>query len=461
MKFTAKSKDGVLTVKARAWFGENIDERVLDAFSCMRLRGFMKPKFVRKGLAEYTGPTGVSLHTHLQKPISKRNFFMIIEQIMMAVQKLRMARMLPEYMILDIHNVYINETTLEVQFLFVPLLEHREETDVIAFMKSVLYTAKPEKGENEFLTDFVYFLNSLDQYMPDKIEKYIAKVDPQALKLLRKRNPGSGFITNKRMDYLDYQEKLQESKDRGIASGEIGKNAEPDTYVMGEEDDLATDVMDEEDDFATDVMDEEDDFATDVMDEEDDFATDVMDEEDDFATDVMDEEDDFATDVMVEEDDFATDVMVEEDDFATDVMVEEDEFATDVMSDGDDLATDLFEDDAPTGLLEDEDDWSGVQPRENTPYLIRESTGERIDIDQYVFRLGRSSSNVHYTIQDNNKIGRVHAELTIRGGCCYVTDLTSKNGTFVNECRVAPQCETQLHDGDILMLANDRLAFHQ
>ena len=417
MKFTAKSKDGVLTVKARAWFGENIDERVLDAFSCMRLRGFMKPKFVRKGLAEYTGPTGVSLHTHLQKPISKRNFFMIIEQIMMAVQKLRMARMLPEYMVLDIHDVYINETTLEVQFLFVPLLEHREETDVIAFMKSVLYTAKPEKGENEFLTDFVYFLNSLDQYMPDKIEKYIAKVDPQALKLLRKRNPGSGFITNKRMDYLDYQEKLQESKDRGIASGEIGKNAEPDTYVMGEEDDLATDVMDEEDDFATDVMDEEDDFATDVMDEEDDFATDVM--------------------------------------------VEEDEFATDVMSDGDDLATDLFEDDAPTGLLEDEDDWSGVQPRENTPYLIRESTGERIDIDQYVFRLGRSSSNVHYTIQDNNKIGRVHAELTIRGGCCYVTDLTSKNGTFVNECRVAPQCETQLHDGDILMLANDRLAFHQ
>ena len=453
MKFTSKTKDGVLTVRARTWFMEEIDERVLDAFSCMRLRGFMKPKYIRKGLAEYSGPTGVSLYTHLQKPINKQDFFMIIEQVLMAEQKLRMARMLAEYMILDIHNVYINETTREVQFLFVPMLEHKEETDIIAFIKSIIYTAKPEKGEHGFLTDFVFFLNSLDQYMPDKIEKYIAKVDPQSLKLLRKRNPGSGFITNKRIDYLEHQERIQERQYQGISSEQIGRDAAPDTDVMDDEDDFATDVMEDEDDFATDVMDDGDDLATGLMDDEDDLATGLMDDGDDLATGLMDDGDDLATGLMDDGDDLATGLMDDGDDLPTGLM-EDDDFS--------EAPTDLFEEDAPTGLLEDDEEgWSDVRPRGSVPYLIRESTGERIDIDQYVFRLGRSSTNVQYTIRDNNKIGRVHAELTIRGGCCYVTDLTSKNGTYINECRVPPQYETQLHDGDILMLANDKLTFHQ
>ena len=81
MKFKIKAKDCQLIVKAKASFGETIDEKELDRFSRVYLRGFHKPKLAKKNLIEYTGPVGISLYERLKKPVSKRDFLFILEQI--------------------------------------------------------------------------------------------------------------------------------------------------------------------------------------------------------------------------------------------------------------------------------------------------------------------------------------------------------------------------------------------
>lgn len=48
MKFKTKAKDFQLLVKVKTSFGETIDEAELDRFSRIYLRGFLKPKLVKK-----------------------------------------------------------------------------------------------------------------------------------------------------------------------------------------------------------------------------------------------------------------------------------------------------------------------------------------------------------------------------------------------------------------------------
>lgn len=52
MKFKAKSKDCQLTVRAKTSFGETIDVIELDRFSRVFLRGFLKPKMLKKNQVE-------------------------------------------------------------------------------------------------------------------------------------------------------------------------------------------------------------------------------------------------------------------------------------------------------------------------------------------------------------------------------------------------------------------------
>jgi len=88
MKFKAKVKACQLFVIAKTSVGEAIDEKELDRFSRLFLRGFLKPKQVKKKVVEYTGPIGISLYERLMHPVSKRDFLFIIEQLVVAVQKL-------------------------------------------------------------------------------------------------------------------------------------------------------------------------------------------------------------------------------------------------------------------------------------------------------------------------------------------------------------------------------------
>ncbi len=209
MKIKAKTKECQLTIKAKASFGEIILERELDRFYRAYIRGFLRPKLINKRMIEFTGPIGVSLYERLKKPMSKRDFLFILEQIVVAVQKLKSNNLSPIHLITDIHYVYINEITREIQFLYIPLSEKNDSSDMLSFIDSIVYSANIISEEDkECVSQFKYFINNLLPFDVAKIELFVAKEDKSVVEAIKKQHPGqSGFMTDSHIHYYEHYEK--------------------------------------------------------------------------------------------------------------------------------------------------------------------------------------------------------------------------------------------------------------
>ena len=79
------------------------------------------------------------------------------------------------------------------------------------------------------------------------------------------------------------------------------------------------------------------------------------------------------------------------------------------------------------------------------PALVAAS-GQRIALRTGKSFVGRAHENeIHL---DDPQISRRHAEITWDGVRCAVTDLSSRNGTFVNGKRLTPNWPETLRSGD-------------
>lgn len=356
MKCKVKTKDCHLVVKVKLSFGESVNDKELDFFARTYLRGFLKPVLKKKNQIEYTGPIGVSLQERMRKPITKRDFLFVMEQIVVAVQKLEANSLTVDKLLLDVQSVYINEVTKEVQFIYLPLMTKENKNDLMQLIESIIYSAMPVGEEDgEGISKFSYFVRNLGRFQSEEIEKYIMREDRSIVNTIKKQNAGqSGFMTNKQQHYYEHYEQ---------------KNAE------NEE---ATALLDEEE----------------------------------------------ATALLIEEEE-ATALLVEDEDERTGLLVE--------------------------------NRASTVQV--HYPKLVRVQTGEEISINKPVFRLGKERSYVDYFVSDNIAVSRSHADIVTRGSGVFVKDLNSRNHTYINNQLLAAQCETEIHDGDTLKLANEEFTF--
>ena len=130
-RYKVKGKDCQLKVKVKLSFKEEIDERQLDFFSSKYIRGLLKVQAKKKNCIEFYGPIGISLFDRLKKPISKYDFFFIMEQVVDITQKANLNSLILRNVVWDIHYVFINETTKELQFIYLPLTNDKKEADVL------------------------------------------------------------------------------------------------------------------------------------------------------------------------------------------------------------------------------------------------------------------------------------------------------------------------------------------
>lgn len=216
MKFKAKAKDCQLLVKAKASIGESIDEKELDRFSRVYLRGFLKPKMVKRNLIEYTGPVGISLYERLKKPTNKREFLFILEQIVVAVQKLQANGMGLNNLVMDLQHVYINEVPKEIQFIYIPTMKNGlQNLNLVEFIESIAYSVKPaDNKDNDFVARFIYFFKAMSPFNINKVESFVAKEDRSVINTIKKQNAGqSGFMTDKPQHYYDHYAGKEKSGD--------------------------------------------------------------------------------------------------------------------------------------------------------------------------------------------------------------------------------------------------------
>ena len=93
------------------------------------------------------------------------------------------------------------------------------------------------------------------------------------------------------------------------------------------------------------------------------------------------------------------------------------------------------------------------------PYLIRVSTEERIMLNKPMFKIGKATRGVDYTVGGNGAISRQHAIITQRDGVCYIKDNKSTNHTYVNGKMIEDGVEEILTHDSMIRLADEEFTF--
>ena len=78
-----------------------------------------------------------------------------------------------------------------------------------------------------------------------------------------------------------------------------------------------------------------------------------------------------------------------------------------------------------------------------------------IDRDEFI----TAGLPVMWTMSCAATLWKIHAIFIRRNGCCYVRDLNSLNGTFINGRRIESNREILLRNNDNLRLANCEFVF--
>ena len=93
------------------------------------------------------------------------------------------------------------------------------------------------------------------------------------------------------------------------------------------------------------------------------------------------------------------------------------------------------------------------------PYLIRVNTEERIMLNKAVFKIGKASRGVDYSVSGNGAVSRQHAIITQKDGVCYIKDNKSTNHTYVNDKEVEEGKEEILTHDSTIKLGDEEFLF--
>ncbi len=192
VKFKAKIKNEQLLVKAKLGSTDEVNEKEINSLTNRPIRGLLKPEVSKKNLITYTGPIGISLYDRLKKPVTQYEFFLIMSQITDLVRKMRSSNLSMDNLHLDLRYTFINESTKELHFIYLPLISQHICVDMRGFMETITYMATPQAEQNpEFVSKFMFFLRSLEGFDISKIEAYIAGEDIGVAERI-KRNASEG-----------------------------------------------------------------------------------------------------------------------------------------------------------------------------------------------------------------------------------------------------------------------------
>lgn len=99
----------------------------------------------------------------------------------------------------------------------------------------------------------------------------------------------------------------------------------------------------------------------------------------------------------------------------------------------------------------------------NTEMFVLCSKGATpdIEINKDEFVIGKSQQRVDGVVRGSNLVSRVHCKAVIRNGQCFMVDLNSLNGTFVNGNKLTPGVESLITDGSVLSVADVQFVFRK
>lgn len=402
-------KDKKIIAKTKLGRSESINQKEMAVFGTKCIRGLMRPEMINDKKINYSAADGILLEKYLKRGIDKNDFFLIVAHINEMLKKMEYFKLSLNNLLVDFKYIFINENTKEVNFIYQPILGSLTNVSMFNFIYDVMSCAKFKKGEDiQTIHAFNDMLGRMQFFSTAEFEKCILKVYPEVYKQVHREEFGQGTGGKGNVS----------EQETGLLSNNY---AERETGLLISNDYVETGVLMRDAYSETSVL-----------------------ENDDYGEQESG---------LVKNNDYTY--------HETEVLDDDDD------DDYDYTETGILMDDgyAETGILMDDgqEECNGynetmvLQPTIE-PYLIRESTGEKIAIFKSEFKLGRDKLRMDYVI-NNGTVSGMHATILKKDTAVFVKD-QSTNGTRVDGRKIPKNKEIELIDGCELVFSNEVFRFY-
>lgn len=187
-KLKVSIKKSTVTAMMKAGRKERINETELSQLVRIKPCGIMHVTKTKKDSVIYTCPANINLTDRLKKAISKYDFFFMIEQIVIMVEDVYNNGLNVNSVRFNMDDVYINEMTKEMYFIYFPIVGGQESADIVGFIENIIYTMTPVINEDtNYISRFMYYVRSFHGFNGNAIEKYISREERAVVNVLKNK----------------------------------------------------------------------------------------------------------------------------------------------------------------------------------------------------------------------------------------------------------------------------------
>ena len=180
VKFKARTKNSQLIIRVRLPFGCQIREEELTLFFRPQSR-FLQIKRTGRRTLEYLGPMCTSLTERLDEPISKHDFFLILEQIVDAGKRIKRNRLTTDHVCWNPGSMFFQENTKALYLIYKPFNEENDY-EILDAIRFLINNAKPSSDEKDnYIAECFRFVERLTTFNAERIEDYIRLKDIKAV----------------------------------------------------------------------------------------------------------------------------------------------------------------------------------------------------------------------------------------------------------------------------------------
>lgn len=187
-KLKVSIKKSTVTAMMKAGRKERINETELSQLARIKPCGIVHVTKTKKDSVIYTCPANINLTDRLKKAISKYDFFFMIEQIVIMVEDVYNNGLNVNSVRFNMDDVYINEMTKEMYFIYFPIVGGQESADIVGFIENIIYTMTPVINEDtNYISRFMYYVRSFHGFNGNAIEKYISREERAVVNVLKNK----------------------------------------------------------------------------------------------------------------------------------------------------------------------------------------------------------------------------------------------------------------------------------
>lgn len=187
-KLKVSIKKSTVTAMMKAGRKKRINETELSQLARIKPCGIMHVTKTKKDSVIYTCPANINLTDRLKKAISKYDFFFMIEQIVIMVEDVYNNGLNVNSVRFNMDDVYINEMTKEMYFIYFPIVGGQESADIVGFIENIIYTMTPVINEDtNYISRFMYYVRSFHGFNGNAIEKYISREERAVVNVLKNK----------------------------------------------------------------------------------------------------------------------------------------------------------------------------------------------------------------------------------------------------------------------------------